>query len=318
METAPTPAEITVLFANSNPEEVWQKAAKIIRHISPEYDIQLLRSVYDDVMRLFRGKYPGYCPIKTLYHDRHHTLDVFLCAIRLMHGVHLSGTPLTNDEMTMVMMAALMHDVGYAQRNGEDQGTGAQHTRIHVNRSIEFMQQYIADKHFPADFAVPLQHIILCSNPALNIATIEFPDERTQLLGKILGTADLTGQMADRTYLEKLLFLYLEFEEASFCNYQNIHELLRNTQIFYETTLLRLRDQLGGINVKLALHFKDWYGIENNYYQQAIEKNIAYLAKITAQNDAHHLSMLKRGGIVEKTEPLVSVAAGHDKMRHRQ
>lgn len=35
------------------------------------------------------------------------------------------------------------------------------------------------------------------------------------MLGEILGTADLTGQMADRTYLEKLLLLFLEFEDVA-------------------------------------------------------------------------------------------------------
>lgn len=304
MKITPTSAEINSLFANSNPEEVWQKAVEIVSCISPAYDTRMARLVFDDVMRLFRGEYPGFCPIKTLYHDLRHTLDVFLCAVRLMHGVHLSGSRLVDDEMTLIMMAALMHDVGYAQREGEDSGTGAQYTHNHVSRSIEFMQQYLVAKHLPESLAVPLKHIILCSNPALNISEIQFPDARTRLLGEILGTADLTGQMADRTYLEKLLFLYLEFEEAGFCNDQNIHDLLRNTQMFYETTQLKLRKQFAGINAKLTFYFREWYGVENNYYLESIEKNIAYLAKVTALNDANHLAMLKRGGIAGNTEVL--------------
>lgn len=309
MQITPTSAEINSLFANINSEKVWQQADAIVRRISPTHDSSLARIVFDDVMRLFRGAYPGYCPIGTLYHDLHHTLDVFLCAVRLMHGVQISGCQLTDDEITMIMMAALMHDVGYAQREGEENGTGAQHTQMHVNRSIEFMQQYIVEKNFPVTLAVPLKFIILCSDPTLNIADIPFPDEKTRLLGKILGTADLTGQMADRSYLEKLLFLYLEFEEARFGNYQTIHELLRNTQIFYASTQRRLREQLGGINVKLSFHFKEWYGVENNYYLESIEKNIAYLDKITSLDDDYHHAMLKRGGIVEQAEHLVGFAA---------
>jgi hypothetical protein len=222
-----------------------------------------------------------------------------------MHGLHISGTRLADDEITMIMISALMHDIGYAQREDEKNGTGAQYTQIHVDRSIAFMWKYIAEKNFPATFAEPLKFIILCSNPTLNIADIPFPDEKTRLLGKILGTADLTGQMADRSYLEKLLFLYLEFEEAGFGNYQTIHELLRNSHIFYVSTLLRLREQLGGINVKLSFYFKYWYGVENNYYLESIEKNIAYLDKITSHDDDYHHIMLKRSGIVKKTERLV-------------
>lgn len=304
MKIIPSSAEINLLFVNEDPEEVWKKAVEIARYISPAYDTRFVRTAFDDVIRLFRGEYPGYCPIKTLYHDMRHTLDVFLCAIRLMHGVHLSGAMLTDEEMSVIMLAALMHDIGYAQRTDEDSGTGAQHTKNHVSRSIEFMQQYTKEKDFPGTWASALEQIILCSNPALNISDIPFPDERMRLLGKILGTADLTGQMADRTYLEKLLFLYLEFEEAGFCSFQNIHDLLRKTQMFYEITQTKLREQFDGINEKLMLYFREWYGVDKNYYLESIEKNIAYLAKITELNDEKHLAMLKRGGIAGKTEVL--------------
>ncbi|MEI7455625.1 MAG: HD domain-containing protein [Nitrosomonadales bacterium] len=299
MNTPPTPDEVNSLFTNNDPDLVWRKAVDVIRRISPAFDFTVTQIVFNDIMSLFRGEYPGFCPIKTLYHNLHHTLDVFLCAVRLMHGVKLSGKNMSDREITVVVIAALMHDVGYAQHLGEDNGTGAQHTQNHVARSIVFMQQYIAEKQLPVSLIAQITPVLLCSNPALNISDIEFPDERIQLCGKILGTADLTGQMADRTYLEKLLFLFLEFEEAGFYNYQNIHELLRNTGIFYETTQARLREQFDGIDAQLSLHFKEWYGIEANYYLESIEKNLAYLAKITSLNDAKHLSMLKRGGIVE-------------------
>lgn len=71
-----------------------------------------------------------------------------MCAVRLMHGVHISGTRLTDNEITWIMMAALMHDIGYAQLRGEETGTGAQHTLSHVKRGIEFMQRYIVERHF--------------------------------------------------------------------------------------------------------------------------------------------------------------------------
>lgn len=306
MENTPTSAEINNLFANGNPEEVWPRVAGIVRCISPAYDFSVARAAFDDVVRLFCGEYPGYCPIRTLYHDLHHTLDVFVCAVRLMHGVHLSGTRLDDDEMTMIMMAALMHDIGYAQREGEESGTGAQYTQSHVRRGIEFMRRYAGERHLPPELATRLQFIILGTDPALHISEIPFPDERTRLLGQIVSTADLTGQMADRTYLEKLLFLYLEFEEAHFGSFQNIHDLLRKTRNFYEVTRQKLDGELGGIYARLAFHFKDRFGVENNYYLESIEKNIAYLDKVTSLNEAKYLSMLKRGGIVEKTEALIA------------
>lgn len=306
MKNPPNCVEVDNLFANGNPDEVWPKVTEIVRRINPAYDFSVVRSIFDDVVGLFRGEYPGYGPIRTLYHDLHHTMDIFLCSVRLMHGVHLSGSRLTDTELTMIMMGALMHDVGYAQMAGEESGTGAQYTQCHVNRGVEFMQRYAAERNLPPDYAMHLKPIILCTNPALALSDIRFPDERIRLLGQIVGAADLTGQMADRTYLEKLLFLYLEFEEAHFGSYRSVHDLLRKTQKFYEVTQLRLDNDLGGIYNKLSFHFKDWFGVEKNYYVESIKKNIAYLSQVASVNEERYLSMLKRGGIVKKAETLVA------------
>ena len=304
MKNIPTSDEVNSLFSNSNPDLVWVKATGIIRRISPGYDFTLVRTVFDDVMRLFGGNYAGYSAIKTLYHDLPHTLDIFLCAVRLMHGVHLSGTRLSNKEMTLIMIATLMHDVGYSHLDGEQGGTGAQYTQTYVKRSIAFMKKYLNDWHLPTSFAASLEPMITSTDPALNFVEIDFPDERTRLLGQIVLTAELTGQMADRTYLEKLLFLYLEFKEAQFGNFQNTNDLLRHTHSLYAATREKLDGALGALHAKLSFHFRDMMGVNNNYYLEAIEKNMAYLSKVIALNDAEYLTMLKRGGIVEKSQAL--------------
>ncbi|MGA7751132.1 MAG: hypothetical protein WCA63_13435 [Gallionella sp.] len=305
MKNIPTSAEINSLFANSDSGTVWAKAASILRRINPGYDTSLIKTVFYDVMSLFRGEYPGYSSIKTLYHDKPHTLDVFMCAVRLMHGVQISGSRLTDEEMTLVMMATLMHDIGYSQLDGEEGGTGAQYTQTHVKRGIAFMKKYVAEHHLPGNYAIALEPMLGGTDPALNFSRIDFPDERTRMLGQIVATADLTGQMADRAYLEKLLFLYLEFKEAHFGNYQNMFDLLRQTKSFYGATRGKLDGPLGRLYVKLAYHFKEMLGVENNYYLESIEKNIAYLEKVIAQDEAEYLSMLKRGGIAERSQTIV-------------
>ena len=305
MKNIPTSAEINSLFANSDPGTVWTKATSILGRINPSYDTSLVKTVFDDVMRLFRGEYPGYSSIKTLYHDLHHTLDVFLCAVRLMHGVNISGTRLTDEEMTLIMIAALMHDIGYSQMDGEEGGTGAQYTQTHVKRGIAFMRSYLVERHLPLNFAASLEAMISGTDPALKFSQIDFPDERTRLLGQIVATADLAGQMADRAYLEKLLFLYLEFKEARFGNYQNMYDLLRQTKSFYAITREKFDGPYGGMYANLSFHFKDVMGVENNYYLESIEKNIAYLSKVIALDEAGYLSMLKRGGIAKKSQAIV-------------
>jgi len=304
LKNPPSSAEVIGLFVNRDPDEVWAKALRIVKRISPGYDSTHARTAFDDIMRLFYGHYPGYCPIKTPYHDLSHTLDVFLCAVRLLHGVHVSGTRVSDDEITMIVIATLMHDIGYAQMLDEESGSGAQFTQNHVRRGVVFMRGYLAGKQFLPGLADFLEPIILSTDPALPFSLLVFPDERTRLLGKIVCTADLTGQMADRTYLEKLLFLYLEFKEANFGNFHNVHDMLCQTEKFYEKIRKKLDDELGSMYANLTYHFKDTLGVDNNYYLESIEKNIAYLSKVVSLNEAEYLSMLKRGGIVEKAQTL--------------
>lgn len=307
MRNIPIPTVIHQLIANDNPDEVWAKAVDIVKRINPAYDFTPIRTVFTDVLRLFCGEYPGYCAIKTPYHNLHHTLDVFLCAARLMHGVHLSGTALTDREITWIMLATLMHDIGYARLLHEDHGSGAQHTLIHVGRGIKFMQHYLLEHSFPSDFATPIEYLMNSTNPGMGFDTIAFPDKRTRMLAQMVGSADIVGQMADRTYLEKLLFLYLEFKEAGLGNYASMHDLLCQTKMFYEVTgEKKLDGAFEGTYKKLSLHFKDCTGVEKNYYIDAIEKNIAYLSKVISLDETEYLSMLKRGGIADQSQYLKS------------
>ena len=306
MNKSPPQAEIDELFNNDDPAVVWSKTVGIIRHINPGYDFSLVQSVFDDVMRLFRGTYPEYGPIRTLYHDIAHTLEVFLCGVRLMHGVHASGDRLSDEELTSIMLAILMHDVGYAQRKGEERGTGAQYTQTHVQRGIEFMRKYLSGRKLPAAIAVAVSGMILGTEHNSPFSRITFDDDRARMLARIVATADITGQMADRIYLEKLLFLYLEFREANFGSYQSMYDLLCQTNRFYEMTREKLDGALGGIYRKFSFHFKETLGVDKNFYLESIEKNMAYLAKIVAHDEAELFSMLKRNGVVEKSRALSS------------
>lgn len=302
----PTPVEIRQLTANENPDEVWASAVSIIKLINPEYEFNFIHSAFRDVLNLFRGEYPGYCPIKTPYHDLHHTMDVFLCSVRLMHGVHLSGKTLTDSEITAIMLATLLHDIGYAQRLEEDTGTGAQYTLTHVGRGIKFMRQYFLEHKIPQAFATQIECLMNSTNPGLDFNNIAFPDLRTRLLAQIVGTADIVGQMSDRTYLEKLLFLYIEFKEAHFGNYTSLHDLLRQTKSFYETTReKKLEGTFEGVYKNLEHHFRNSMGTDRNFYLESIESNIEYLSKIISMDEPDSLAMLKRGGIIDKSSGLL-------------
>jgi hypothetical protein len=209
-----------------------------------------------------------------------------------------------DEEITLIIIAVMMHDVGYAQRKGEENGTGAQFTQTHVQRGIEFMREYVAERQFPSRVATTLTSLILGTEHNRPFGRIKFEDDRSLMLARIVATADITGQMADRIYLEKLLFLYLEFKEAHFGSYQSMFELLCRTNRFYEMTREKLDGALGGIYKKFEFHFKDTKGASKNYYLEAIEKNMAYLSKIVVHDEAELFTMLKRNCVFEKSRML--------------
>ncbi len=283
------------LFINDDPAIVWRKAADIIGRMHPTFDLSVAQTLFNDVVLLFDGRYPGYCPIKTPYHDLTHTMDAFMCGVRLMHGVHVSGTSLREHEVTLVMAAMLLHDVGYAQmRNGRETGTGAQYTRDHVERGIDFMRRYLAARNLPDSLASDLEPMIRCSDPVLPLTQIDFPNERTRLLGQIVGTADLVGQMADRNYLEKLSALYRELEEGRIGNYRSPYDMLCKTHEFYAFIKARLDHDFERVYEHLAFHFGEVLNARRNYYMEAIEHNMAHLQQLEQLGEKNYESLLRR------------------------
>ncbi len=299
------PSEIPALFVNFDPVETWRKASQIVQRINSNIDLTIVRNVFDDVICMFNGSYPGYSPIKTPYHDLRHTLDVLMCSVRMMHGVHLSDTRINDEEIKLTMVAALLHDVGYAQQFDEANGSGAQFTQVHVSRGIDFMAIHLKNWLIPANWESPLRQIISCTDLRVNLSNINFNSPRIKLLGQILGSADIVGQMADRTYLEKLLFLYSEFKEAHYGNCENTYDLLKKSRAFYDSIRNTLDTELGSKYQRLSYHFKDWIGEDRNFYIESIEHNIQYLEKVITLNESEWFSMLKRHGIVQRYEELI-------------
>ena len=295
------------LFDNDHPDHVWANTIAIVRKINPNYDFGTLSEVFNDVVDLFYGDYPGYKQVKTPYHDLRHTMDVYICSLRILHGMHLVENNVQDEEITLVATAALAHDIGYAQTEDDDDGSGAKYTRTHVNRGITFMRNYMDEKSWYPAWVKDLETAIMCTNPAIPFADISFSCERAKELARVVGTADLVGQMADRAYLEKLLFLYFEFKEAKMGDFKDMHDLLARTHDFYAMTRQKLDGGLGSYYNYLVSHFKDWFKVEKNYYMDSIDKNIQYLLKVISESTAETLfDNLKRRGIADKAAALVS------------
>ena len=69
-----------------HPDEVRDAVLSLFAARYPGADLAPLRQAFNDVKALFAGRFPGYLPCDTLYHDLRHTLDMTLAMVRLLDG----------------------------------------------------------------------------------------------------------------------------------------------------------------------------------------------------------------------------------------
>ena len=188
--------QLSRLVDVSNADETLKEVIHICRLIKPDFNTDELTEAFREIQNLFKGNYPGFQACNTKYHDFAHTLMVLLAMARLMHGACLQGISFSYKDINLGMISALMHDAGYMQSVDDVNGTGAKFTLIHIERSIQFIQNHYAGKACFADDMNNFSDILQCTGLKTDIPNMKFTTEKIALLGKMLGTADLLGQMA--------------------------------------------------------------------------------------------------------------------------
>jgi hypothetical protein len=297
-------SQLSELVDSASPRSVMGEVEDIMTQISPAIDLSRFAVCFEDVLALFEGGYPGYRACNLEYHDLKHTTDTLLALARLIHGAVVEKKPMTLHNIELALITALLHDTGYIQTEDDDEGTGAKYTAVHIERSLDFMRKYYAANDFTQTDLKISEQILRCTGLTVKISEVKFHSGDVEMLGKMMGTADLLGQMGDRCYLEKLLFLYHEFREGKVGDYRNELDLLEKTVGFYEMTVKRLTKDLGGVDRLMRPHFRVRWNIDHNLYAEAIERQIEYLVKILDEDRDNYRSHLKRDGLVSKLERL--------------
>jgi len=274
-------------------------------------DFAVVEKIYDDISSLFEGRYAGFRASNTKYHNLEHTNAVALAVARLMHGLWLEGHPFTAGDLVLGIVAALFHDTGLIQAEYDTEGTGAKYTIGHEKRSIDLARNYLPSHGFDAEAVEDCSYMILYTILFKPVQDIPFRREAVSLLGRILGSADLLAQMADRSYLEKIPLLFFEFKEGGVPNYSNELDMLVATENFYEFIFKkRLFGDLGNIAAVLRSHFRVRWNIDNDLYMESVEKNIAYLRLLNEScgGDYHcYLKKLRRGNILRNLYGQIAV-----------
>ena len=292
--------QLSTLVAMESPEAVHSEILHILSLINTEIETVSVSRVFRFTVDLYEGEVHNYKACNTHYHNLHHITDTYLAMARLLHGARISGEDFSEREIFLGLTGALMHDCGMIQETCDTEGTGAKYTQDHVRLSMDFVAKHAAALLISDQETKDLRDMIMGTDLMVDFAKITFSSSKIELLGKILATADLIAQMADRTYLEKLLFLYHEFREAEMGNFKNEVDFLHQTLNFFELSDKRFKETLANTSRYMVPHFKARWGITENLYTLSLENQRKFLEKILADTSISIYQELKRSNIVQK------------------
>jgi len=290
----PDSVQLATLVDGEDPRVVVSEAERILRFWFDESVWSPIGAVAADIVDLFAGRFPGYRACDTDYHDIRHTMAVLLAAARIADGLFIERSPYDASLARDLLIAALCHDTGYIRSLGEDGGTGARFTSVHVRRSADFALANAGRWGIGEDSASRVARIIYATGLKGEYDDQAWADELEREAGCVLASADLVGQMADRAYLEKLLFLYYEFKEAGFPGYETEFDMLRKTMSFYDMTVYMLDSRYRGIRSLARRHFAERWGVDRDLYDQSMRRQIDYLRGILDDESTNFRKKLKR------------------------
>jgi hypothetical protein len=290
----PSSPQLSLILDMNTPSKVLEEVNTLFLDMFDAHDFDIVSSVFKSVVSLFYGKLPGFKACDTPYHNLKHTTDVFLAMARLIHGAHAEGVTLNAIDASLGVVAALMHDTGYIQKDSEQYVSSAKLASVHVDRSIEFMAHILTQKGYSRDNIRQCKQAILCTDLEKPFNTILFTPPSSELLGKMLASADLLAQTSDRKYLEKLPLLYREFKEAGTGNFECELDLIKDATLFNSRMNERLTTQLDRVNRFFQNHFRARWNIDADLYQIAIERSMAYLTSVLKSDAKNYKSHLRR------------------------
>ncbi|MCJ7596595.1 MAG: hypothetical protein MUO52_17660 [Desulfobacterales bacterium] len=283
-----------------SPKAVLEEVQVILRLISSGFDIAPITSTFNMVVRVFEGDHSEYRACNTYYHDLRHTTDAFLAMARLIHGAYINGKSFNERHIIIALISALFHDTGYIQEKHDTEGTGAKHSLYHVERSADFLKRHGAEHGLSEKEIAQGCSLILCTDLSTEISSLPFTSSTIEFLGRMMNAADLIGQMSDRTYLEKLLFLYHEYKEGNVGSYESEVDLLRKTVDFYVFIDQRLHPVIDQVDRFMISHLTSRWGIHTNLFAKAVEGQRSYLKEILAIPDSDPREHLYRYAIVDE------------------
>ncbi len=307
--------DVTNRVRISHPQDVCTAVCGILAKLYPDLPLAPVRRAFDTFGRLYAGTLPGYVGCDTWYHDAQHSLDCALAMARLFDG-HERSVPtaerLGARRAALGVIIALFHDAGYIRRRQDTAKNGSEYTLTHVQRSAEFLAEYLPTIGFEIEARVA-RRIVHFTGYEIALDAIRVANTKDRLLGFMLGTADVLAQTADRCYLEKCRdFLFREFALCGLAGdgheaiYTSAQDLLERTHEFNRKLWEeRLDGYFNGIHQFLDAHFDG-----PNPYTRTIREHMTRIDRLSRKG---RLDELRLRPVAINAEPLRRILARNRK-----
>ncbi len=306
--------DVTNRIKTTEAEAVAVEVRRIYLDLYRKAEVADLDQAFRDFNALYRGEHPEYFGCDTSYHDIQHVLDVTLAIARLLHGCQADGRDLLEERLFRLgVILALYHDCGYIRHRKDTRHQhGAEYTLTHVTRGTRYLRTYLP-RIGMGDLAPVAARLLHFTGYEVPVQQIKLPQPIFRVIGNLLGSADILAQMADRCYLEKCYDrLFPEFVLGGIARrksengvdeviFASATDLIGKTPVFYEHAASRLDGELDCAYRYAEPHFGG-----PNYYVEAVEANIGYARKISAEGG---ISQLRRtpppASTVNEAQPLL-------------
>jgi hypothetical protein len=186
-------------------------------------------------------------------------------------------TKFSDRQWEIALVSILLHDTGYLKSRDDRDGSGAKFTSIHVGRGCFLAADLLPEFGFAKDEIRVVQQAICATALGAKMKQIGFRSRTEWLIGALVATGDLLGQMAAEDYPERLPGLYLELREAAVFSrlgkslaHQGLLELLSGTEKFFSDYVVKtLNEEWGGMH--------RWLEAEDgsNPYLERIRRNVS-------------------------------------------
>jgi hypothetical protein len=275
--------------AASSPEDALRWIRWIQKEVCRGLALSRIQRVFQDVLALFEGRFPGHQACDTRYHDLEHSLRLLppFCQIAAALARERADA-ISSRDLELGVIAVLLHDSGYIRKKDDAAGTGAKYTFRHIDRSVAFARSYLPSLGYGEDDLIAVEEMICCTGVKAEMEQVHFISEANQWMGYALGTSDLLAQMADSRYVEKLPLLFHEFHEAyQFEGSERLRamgvqtftepmDLIRKTPLFFQHVVVK---RLAGMGSVYRLLEDPRTG--RNLYLEKIQEQLERIARIS-------------------------------------